>query len=106
MGKPLDAVHNKSVILGFMDKETRRSTIQYHGQEERELVKQILLFVNGIAAPPTVTNGGPTPMQLGSMAQPEAESPPQGPEQPAEDPSWQNWDWGNEEDQWNGDDSI
>ena len=67
-------------------------------------MKQILLFVNGISAPPMNTNGGATPMQLGCMAQPEAESPPQGPEQPAEDPSWQNWYWGNEEDQWNGED--
>ena len=75
-GRPLDTVHKKSVLLGFMDKETRRATVQYHGSDEKELFRQILLYVNGVTTPASTSTSGAVPMQIGRFQQEQNEHAP------------------------------
>ncbi len=72
-GKLLDETHKKAVLLGFMDDETRKHTVNFHGADktDKELCNEMLKFVNGVIKPATAT--GAVPMQIGSMQQaPEA----------------------------------
>ena len=112
-GEPLGDTHKKSIILGFMDPMTRQATVNYHGQEERVLYKQILLFVNGVHQPDKVSTGGATPMVIGAMTEPKPDEPAPA---PTEDPwsawsAWSAWtpewgDWGDSGEQPTGDDSL
>ena len=73
-GTPLDAKHKKSILWGLLDKETKAAVVQWQARDEKEIMRQVMLYINGTTAPapkttPTTRNsgGGATPMQLGSM---------------------------------------
>ena len=67
-GAPLDAKHKKSVLWGLLDKETRAALVQCQGKDDKEIMRQVMIYINGTTAPAANTSGGgATPMQLGSM---------------------------------------
>ena len=100
-GKEIDPVHKKSVLLSMLDPETRRAVVQFQGKDEKELMKQVLLYINGIHQPTKKTNSGngATPMVLGSMAgkgneeDPKQEDWPENPDDPDAD-YWAGWNDG------------
>ena len=65
--------HARSVLLGFIDDDTRLHTVEYHGTDKslEEFKNAVVRFTNSAelgsgAAPGT----GPAPMQIGSMHAP------------------------------------
>ncbi len=73
-GEPITDSHARTVMLGFLDDQTRSHTVDYHGTDKSfdEFKNAALKFANNasLGSGSYVT----TPMQIGAVAAPEAPS--------------------------------
>ena len=71
--RPLDSDYLKSVLGGFIDETTRIGTVEYQGKkyDSETFEKEILKFINGVAAPSMSTSSGDTNMGLAPVVGPQ-----------------------------------